>query len=153
MGSCPGQEVRVFTKQVSVFLENKKGRLAEVTKLLTDEGINIRALSLADMADFGVLRLIVNDRARCLEVLKAHEFAAQETDVIAVEIEDRPGSLHRILEILDGKDINVEYIYAFLEKSGKNAIGVFKIDDGPRAVEVLRENGIPVLPGDVVQNL
>ncbi len=143
----------MHTKQVSIFLENKKGRLAEVTKLLTDEGINIRALSLADMADFGVLRIIVNDRARCLGVLKANHFVVQETDVIAAEIEDRPGSLHRILDVLDREGINIEYMYAFFEKSGDNAIVVFKIDDASRAVEALKKNGVSILSEDVLQNL
>ena len=141
------------TKQVSVFLENRKGRLADVTKLLTDEGINIRALTLADGAEFGVLRLIVNDRDRCLRVLKSHDFVAQETDVIAVEIDDKPGSLHRIVEVLDREGINIEYVYAFLEKKGASAIGVFKIDDEARAVETLRKSGISVLPEDIIQNL
>jgi hypothetical protein len=143
----------MYAKQVSVFLENAKGRLAEVTKLLADEKINIRALSLADMAEFGVLRLIVNDRARCLRVLREHDFAAQETDVIAVEMEDKPGGLHRIIEVLDRQDINIEYMYAFFEKSGSNAIVVFKIDDGERAVDALEKSGICILPDDMIQNL
>jgi hypothetical protein len=143
----------MYTKQVSVFLENRKGRLAEVTKLLTDERVNLRALSLADGADYGVLRLIVNDSARCLGVLKAHDFVAQETDVIAVEIADTPGSLHRIVEVLDGEGINIEYMYAFLEKRGDCAIGVFKIDDGARAVEVLKKSGISILSEAMIQNL
>ncbi len=143
----------MFTKQVSVFLENKKGRLAEVTKLLADEGINIRALSLADMADFGVLRLIVSDRARCVRILKDHDLVAQETDVVAVEMEDKPGGLHRIIEIFDREAINIEYMYAFFEKSGSNAIVVLRIDDAVKAVETLRENGISVLPESMIQNL
>ena len=143
----------MYTKQISVFLENRKGRVAEVTKLLSDEGINIRALALADMADFGVLRLIVSDRQRCLRVLKDHEVVVQETDVIAVEIEDQVGSLHRILDTLDHHDLNVEYIYAFFEKSHQNAIAVLKIDDAARAVEVLTRAGIPILPEGVIQNL
>lgn len=143
----------MYTKQVSVFLENKKGRLAEVTKLLADEGINLRALSLADMADFGVLRIIVDDRARCLRVLKEYGLAAQETDVIAVEVSDQPGGLHRIVEVLDREDINVEYMYAFFEKTGQNAIVVFKIDDAARAVDVLKKEGISILPEDMIQNL
>jgi len=147
------EEDGMYTKQVSVFLENKKGRLAEVTRLLAENGINIRALSLADMADFGVLRLIVSDRARCLGVLKAHGLAAQETDVIAVEVEDHPGSLHRIVDLLNRDDINVEYMYAFFVKSGANAIVVLKIDDAGRAVEALNRGGVPILPEDTVQNL
>jgi hypothetical protein len=143
----------MYTKQVSIFLENTKGRLAEVAKLLTDEGINIRALSLADTADFGVLRLIVSDRARCFGVLKEHGLAAQETDVIAVEMSDRPGGLYRVVEILDREDLNIEYMYAFVEKKGGNAIVVFKIDDAARAVQALKANGIPILAEDIVRNL
>ena len=98
----------MYTKQVSIFVENERGRLAGVTKLLSQEGINIRALSLADMVDFGVLRLIVDDRAKCLRVLRAHDFTVQETEVIAVEVDDKPGGLHRVVEVLDREDINIE---------------------------------------------
>ena len=141
------------TTQISVFLENKKGRLAEVTKLLSDAGINMRALSLGDTADFGVLRIIVNDPAACLRVLKERRFIAQATDVIAVEVDDRPGGLYRILEALDAKDINIEYMYACLERKVDNAIVVLKIDTYDEAVKVLRENGFSVLSEDFVRNL
>jgi hypothetical protein len=143
----------MFTKQVSIFLENKKGRLAEVTGLLREEGINIRALQLADTVDFGVLRIIVNDRARCLRVLKEHDLAAQETEVIAVEIEDRPGGLHRIVEVLDRENVNVEYMYTFLGRKGDKAVVVFRSDDAARAAEALAKGGIPILPEDMIQNL
>ncbi len=143
----------MYTKQVSVFLENKKGRLAEVTGLLAGEGINIRAMSLADMPDIGVLRLIVDDRGRCLRALKGRGFAAQETDVIAVEIEDHPGGLHRIIEVFDRADINIEYMYTFFRKNVDTAIVVFKIDDAAGAVEALKAGGIAVLPGDAVQKI
>ncbi len=143
----------MYTKQVSVFLENRKGRLAEVTKLLADEQINIRALSLADMPDLGVLRLIVSDRDRCLRALKAHEFVAQETDVIAVEIDDRPGSLHAIVEVLDRDGINIEYMYTSFRKDRGSAIVILKIDDGARAVDTLRRNGVVVLAEDAIRNL
>lgn len=143
----------MYTKQVSIFLENKNGRLAEVTKLLRDEGINIRALSLADTVEFGVLRLIVDDRTRCLRILKSHDLAAQETDVIAVEIEDEPGSLHRIVDVLDRGHVNVEYMYTFFGKKGDNAIVVFKTDDAARATAALGKGGIAILPDDVIQNL
>ena len=143
----------MYTKQVSVFLENKKGRLAEVTKLLAEEGINIRAMSLADTVDFGVLRLIVSDRARCLRILKAHDLAAQETDVLAVEIEDEAGSLHRIVDILERKGVNIEYMYTSFGKKGNKVIVVFKSDDAARALDALEEGGIHVLPEDMIQNL
>jgi len=143
----------MYTKQVSIFLENRKGRLAEVTKLLRDEQINIRALSMADMADFGVLRLIVNDRERCLRVLKAHDFAVQVTDVIAAETDDKPGGLHRIIDALDRDNLNIEYMYAFSEKNSDNAIVVLKINDAARAVDVMKKNGIPILQDNVIQDL
>jgi hypothetical protein len=143
----------MYTKQISVFLENKKGRLAEVTRLLAQAGVNIRALSLADTADFGVLRLIVNDRASCLRVLKAHELAAQETDVLAVEIDDTPGSLHRLVELLGSQDVNIEYMYTLFAKKGDHVLVVFKSDDAGRALDALKKGGVPILPEDMIQNL
>ncbi len=140
-------------KQVSVFLENKKGRLAEVTSLLAAESINIRALSLADTADFGVLRIIVNDADKCFAVLKKNNFVAQQTEVIAVEVTDRPGGLERILHVLDENDINIEYMYAFVEKKAENAILIFRIDQPDRAIKVLEKNKITVLSSDVISKL
>ena len=141
------------TTQISVFLDNKPGRLAEVTGLLAKEKINIRALSLAETADFGVLRIIVNDNAKCLAALKANRFVAQETDVVAVEVEDKPGGLHRILDVLEKGGINIEYMYAFVEKKEAHAIVVFKIDAYKEAIEVLSKSGIAVVSQDVIKNL
>jgi hypothetical protein len=132
-------------KQISVFLENKKGRLADVTRILAAESVNIRALSLADTADFGVLRIIVNDPERCLAVLKKASFVAQVTEVVAIEVEDRPGGLARILEKLDAAGVNVEYMYAYVEKSRDNAVVICRIDDREQAATVLRGAGIATL--------
>ena len=140
-------------EQISIFLENKSGRLAEVTKLLGDSGINIRALSLADTSDFGILRLIVNNTEKAKEVLKKHNFTVGKTEVIAVEVSDNPGGLAHILDILRKKDINVEYMYAFVERSGKDAVIIFRFDDIDRAIKVLTENKIVVLPGEKVYSL
>ena len=140
-------------KQISVFLENKKGRLAEVTQTLSREKINIRALSLADTADFGVLRIIVNNPERCLAVLKANSFFAQVTEVIAVELEDKPGGLARILEVLDQDNVNVEYMYAYVEKTRENAIVICKIDDRERALQVLEKNGIAIVRAEELKAL
>jgi hypothetical protein len=140
-------------KQISVFLENKKGRLAEVTQTLSREKINIRALSLADTADFGVLRIIVNNPERCLAVLKASSFVAQVTEVIAIEVEDKPGGLARILEVLDEDNVNVEYMYAYVEKTKENAIVICKIDDRERALQVLEKNGIAVVRAEELKAL
>ncbi len=140
-------------KQISVFLENKKGRLAEVTRTLSHEKINIRALSLADTADFGVLRIIVDNPDRSLTVLKKHGFVAQVTEVIAVEVEDRPGGLSRILEVLDQDNVNVEYMYAYVEKSRENAIVICRIDDRERALQILQKNDIATLSAEALKAL
>jgi hypothetical protein len=143
----------MYTKQVSVFLSNEQGRLATLTRLLTEAGINIRALSLAENADFGVLRLIVSDRPRCMALLKEHGFAAQETDVIAVQVDDQPGGLYRIVETLNGRGLNIEYLYAFFTKSGDKAVVVMKIDHAEQAVDALARNSIFALPDDVLQDM
>ena len=140
-------------KQISVFLENKKGRLAEVTQTLAREKVNIRALTLADTADFGVLRIIVNNPERCLAALKAQSFVAQVTEVIAVEVEDTPGGLARILEVLDRDNVNVEYMYAYVEKRRDNAIVICKIDDRERALQVLEKNGFTTIGAEALKAL
>ncbi|MBP8644753.1 MAG: ACT domain-containing protein [Syntrophobacteraceae bacterium] len=132
-------------EQISVFLENKTGRLAEVTRILKEAGVNIRALSLADTSDFGILRLIVNDNNKAKEALKTHGFTVGKTDVVAVEVEDRPGGLHRILEVLSRADVNVEYMYAFVQQSGSNAVIIFRFDNLEEAVKVLTEQGVTVV--------
>jgi len=134
-------------EQISIFLENKAGRLAEVTRILGEGGINIRALSLADTSDFGILRLIVNDHEKAKEILKEHGFTVGRTEVVAVEVEDRPGGLNRILQILFEGAVNVEYMYAFVQQSGENAVLIFRFDDIDAAVDVLTRNGVTVIDG------
>ena len=134
-------------EQISIFLENKPGGLEEVTRILKDAGINIRTLSLADTSDFGVLRLIVNDVDRASQVLKEQGFRTSRTIVVAVEVPDRPGGLHGILEVLSKNGINVEYLYAFVERSGEHAVIIFRFDAPDKAIEVLQKNGMTVLPG------
>ncbi len=140
-------------EQISVFLENKAGRLAEVAKVLGKAGINIRALSLADTTDFGILRLILNDREAAKKVLKEAGFTVGITQVIAVEVDDKPGGLANILALLSDNGVNVEYMYAFVERSGGNAVLIFKFEHLDEAIELLSSNGITVLPGERVYNL
>ena len=140
-------------EQISVFLENKAGRLAEVTRLLADAGVNIRALSLADTSDFGILRLIVSDNDKAKEVLAQNGFTVGKTDVVAVEVEDRPGGLYKILDILFRASINVEYMYAFVQSSGKDAVIIFRFDNLNEAVRVLTENGVTVINGSKVYTM
>ncbi len=134
-------------EQISVFLENKPGALEDATRVLKEAGINIRTLSLADTSDFGVLRLIVNDVEAASRALKEQGLRASRTTVVAVEVPDRPGGLHSILEVLSKNGINVEYLYAFVERSGEHAVIIFRFDDTDAAIDVLTKNGLAVLPG------
>jgi hypothetical protein len=140
-------------EQISVFLENKAGRLSEVTRILSEAQINIRALSLADTSDFGILRLIVSDNDKAKEALKQHGFTVGKTDVVAVEVGDHPGGLHTILEVLQKADVNVEYMYAFVQQSGNNAVIIFRFDHLDEAVKVLTENGIKVIEGKTLYGM
>jgi hypothetical protein len=140
-------------EQISIFLENKSGRLAEVTDILARNDINIRALSLADTADFGIFRLIVNDPARATALLKEGGFTVGRNEVVAVVVPDRPGGLAGILGTLQGKGINVEYMYAFVQKSEGNAVLIFRFDNADKAIEVLRQSGVSILGGEEMQTL
>ncbi|HWR58853.1 MAG TPA: ACT domain-containing protein [Thermodesulfovibrionales bacterium] len=140
-------------EQISVFLENKSGRLAEVAEVLARSGINIRALSLADTVDFGILRLIVNDTEKAKQVLKDSSFTVGKTEVIAVEVPDRPGGLAGILKTLNSGGINVEYMYAFVQRSGEHAIIIFRFDDIEKAIKTLRDGNIRILQGEEVYAL
>jgi hypothetical protein len=140
-------------KQISVFLENRAGRLAEVTRILGENDINIRALSLADTSDFGILRLIVDKTEEALKALREKGFTASLTDVVAVEVEDRPGGLADILAVLQKGGINVEYMYAFVEKVSDRALLVFRFEDAMGAVKILQSRDIRVVQNDEIKNL
>ena len=140
-------------KQISIFLENKSGRLARVTKVLGDSKINIRALSIADTTDFGILRLIVNDPDTAHRILKEAGFSVNVTDVIAVEITDSPGGLADPLEYLRAAGINIEYLYAFLTRASEAALVVFRVEQIDEAVRVLQEKGVTILDGAAVYQL
>jgi hypothetical protein len=135
-------------EQISVFLENKAGRLAEVTRILGEFNINIRALSLADTSDFGILRLIVNNNTKAKEELRKAGFTVAKTDVVAVEVSDQPGGLHHILRILQKANVNVEYMYAFVQQSGANAVLIFRFDNLGEALRILKDNKVQVIEGE-----
>jgi hypothetical protein len=137
-----------YVEQISVFLENKAGRLADVTRILAEANVNIRALSLADTSDFGILRLIVNDNNRAKEELKKAGFTVGKTDVVAVEVEDQPGGLSYILGILHKANVNVEYMYAFVQQSGANAVLIFRFDNLQEAIRILKDNNVRVIKGE-----
>jgi hypothetical protein len=135
-------------EQISVFLENKAGRLAEVTRILAEANINIRALSLADTSDFGILRLIVNDNNKAKEELRKAGFTVAKTDVVAVEVSDQPGGLHHILRILQKANVNVEYMYAFVQQSSANAVLIFRFDNLGEALRILKDNSVRIIKGE-----
>jgi hypothetical protein len=139
-------------EQISVFLENKSGRLAEVMRVLGAAQVNIRALSIADTSDFGILRIIVNDKEKALAVLKANNFTVSKTDVVAVEVPDTPGGLSKILDLLEGQKVNVEYMYAFIERHSENAVIIFRFDENDKAITVLQKAGITILSSQEIYN-
>lgn len=142
-----------MVKQISVFLENKEGRLAEVTKTIADSGINIRAMSIADTTDFGILRLIVNDPQRASDVLIGAEYTISVKEVVAIGIDDKPGGLSKALTCLQKDGIVIEYMYAFLGKCEGKALVILKLSDNEKAVEILKANGITVITEQELYNL
>ncbi len=140
----------MLVEQIAVFLENKSGRLAEITRILAENGINIRALSVADTADFGILRLIVDKVDLAKEVLRQGGFTVGKTYVLAVEVPDKTGGLAGVLKVAHGEGLNVEYMYAFVNKSGANAVLIFRFDDMDKALTVLKEKGLTLLTGEQI---
>jgi len=136
--------------QISVFLENKAGRIANVAAVLRDNGVNIRALTVAESSDYGVLRMIVNRPDDAAAVLKAAGFMVKLNPVIAVEIDDREGILYDIMKLCDTEDMNIEYMYSFVEQSSKKAILFLRFDDTIKAAEVFVKDGYKLLSSNDV---
>ena len=136
----------MLIKQISVFVENKPGKLSEVIKEIGDCGIDIHALSMADTTDFGVLRLIVNEPEKVKEILKNKGMVVKTNEVIAIVVEDKPGGLASILENLKEKGIGIEYIYAFIGKNVNGANVVMKVDKPEVAIEALGKTDVVVVP-------
>ncbi|MBP7175628.1 MAG: ACT domain-containing protein [Thermoclostridium sp.] len=135
----------MLIKQISIFLENKHGRLAEVTQLLGDNHIDISALSIADTADFGILRLIVNQPDKAKQVLDQYGFTVSINQVIAIEVEDKPGGLSKALAVLDNKGIGIEYMYAFVGNAAlKNAMVILRVENPESVIQVLKDEDISI---------
>ena len=140
-------------KQLSVFAENKKGTVLYAAEALKAAHVDIRAMSIADTRDFGILRLIVDDCEKAYEELRSRDCVVSITDVIGVEVPDTPGGLCNVLELLADNDINIEYIYAFITISGKHAYVVIRVSDNDKASEVLISNGIKLVSEEDVKAL
>ena len=140
-------------KQISVFIENRTGRLLEVTRILGKGDINIRALSLADTSEFGILRLIVNKPDTALDLLRNAGFTVNETEVVAVEVPDRPGGLAEVLGIFSEASLNIEYMYAFVEKMTDHAVMIFRFENIPEAIRLLKDKNVRILKNEDVITL
>lgn len=141
----------MFIKQLSIFVENKHGRLENIISSFADNGINIRALSIADTTDFGVLRVIVDDVDKAKSILKEIGIISKTTDVLAVYIDDRAGGLAEVLKDISEAGISIEYMYAFLSKTEGKALMVLKADDAEGAEIVLRQHGISIADPDDIK--
>ncbi len=135
----------MFAKQVTVLIEFKKGRLVELTNLLGENGIDLMALSLADNVDFTMVRAIVDDPDRAVQVLQQSGYTAKQNEVLAVAVPDEPGGLARALQTLHDNDITILYLYSLVRRVGRNAVIIFRVDEQQKAAEKLRENGITLL--------
>ena len=132
-------------KQISVFLENVSGRLAEVTRILSTGGVNLRAITIADTADFGILRIVSDNPEETLAILEKEGFTARVTEVLAVEIDDKPGGLSRVMDIFFNNDVNIEYLYASLEQNRDNAVVIFKVEDIEHGQRIINENDLSAI--------
>ena len=132
-------------KQISIFLENNAGRLAEVTAVIAKAGVDIRAISIADTADFGILRIIVDKPEAATEALINAGFTTRVTDVLAVEITDQPGSLAKVMALFKETGVNIEYLYASLEGKTDKAIVIFKVEDVQHGLKIVRDHGLSTL--------
>ena len=140
-------------QQISVFVENKPGRMAEITETISAAAVDIRAMSIADTSDFGILRVIVNQPEKAAEVLRAAGFTVSITSVIAIGIDDAVGEFSRALRLLADNRITVEYMYAFVSKEHGKASIILRVDDDDHAAQVLAQHGISILSDKEVYNM
>ncbi len=135
-------------KQISVFLENKPGQLSHACRALAKAGINITTLSLADTQQFGILRLLIKNHDDAVAVLKDAGCVVKLTDVVAIDVPDRPGGLAEVLETIEAAEINLEYMYAFTYRSNEKALMIFRFEDPDTAVKILSDAGFDVVSGE-----
>ena len=140
-------------KQISVFVENKSGRLSDILNVIGKNGIDISALSIADTTDFGIVRMIVNDPDKAAEILKSNNLVVKVTDVIALAVADKPGGLAGEIEKLKYAGISIEYMYAFIGKSDKGALVIVRVENPEKALEVLKDENVTVVSPEEVYRM
>ena len=143
----------MFVKQISVFLENTKGSLARLTRLLSKNNIDLIAMSIADTEQYGIMRCIVNDTEKGARLMKEAGYVARLTDVLAVSVPDRPGGLSEVLTLLNAADVSVESLYSFVRNHGNNALIIFRLNDNERGARVLQEGDVTLLTQEEVRSL
>nr|WP_266335551.1 ACT domain-containing protein [Methanothrix harundinacea] len=140
-------------KQISLFVENKPGRMAKVSKTLSDAGVNIRALTVAEAGDFGVIRMVVDDPEKGYKVLHDGGFTVSETEVLAVEMKDIPGGLYEIVNTLGESEVNVDYAYAFVTTKAERALLIIRVDNLEKARRVLTDAGVKLATREEIQKI
>ena len=143
----------MFVKQISVFIENTKGSLSRLTRLLSKGGVDLIALSIADTEQYGIMRCIVSDTDLGVKIMREAGYVARLTDVLAVSVPDQPGGLANVLTLLNAADVSVEYLYSFVRNSGSHALVIFRLSDNARGVRVLQEGDITLLSQEEVRSL
>lgn len=140
-------------KQLSIFVENKAGRLAEITKTMAEAGIDIRAISVADTSDFGILRLIVDNPDKAVESLRAANMTVSLTEVIGIGIQDKPGEFAKAMAVMAAANVTIEYLYAFISRDKGKASVILRVDDNDKAIEVLQKEGIQLLSSEAIAGM
>ena len=140
-------------KQISIFVENKEGRIKKAIDTLAKENINIRALSIADTTKYGILRLIVSDNEKAIEALEDDGFIVKENEVIILAVPDEPNGLNSTLEVFDEKGINLEYLYAFVSNKTDEAIVVMRLENMEKAIDALNNSNVKILDENDIKNL
>ncbi len=143
----------MYVKQISVFIENTPGRLADFTRLLGDNQIDLVSLSIADTTNFGILRGIVADYERAEKLISEAGYTVRLTDVLAASVPDVPGGLAKVLGMLSENGISIEYLYSFVRNAGKNALIIFRVEELEKAAQVLKDNGVRLLSQEEVRLL
>ena len=143
----------MIIKQISVFLENKSGRLHEVFEILGKNDINVTACSVADTTEFGILRMIVNKPEEAVAAIKAAKFPVNTTEVLAVEVSDKPGCLNYALQVLNEAGVSIEYLYSFIKRNGDKALILFRVEESARAVKILQSAGVKLYTNEEISSL
>ncbi|MDR3185240.1 MAG: ACT domain-containing protein [Christensenellaceae bacterium] len=140
----------MLVNQIAVFLENRSGRIAEFSRVLSDAGVNIQAMSIADTEEYGILRAITDDNEKSINALRKNGFNASSTDLVGFSVEDKPGEMFKVLDILEKAKINIGYLYSFAKSSKKSAVILIKVDDNEGTASILAQNGINLVDQDIL---